>query len=216
MKSTACALVLLPLAANAATTYSNTWTVNYAVPDNDDAGYSNTRNLATLDITEITSVTVELNFSGGFNGDLYGYLVHGSGFAVLLNRPGRDTGTPDGSATVGMHIIFDDAAAADLHTAIPMSGGAVSGIYQPDGRATDPLLVVAGDPRSAMLASFSGLNANGNWTLFLADQSPGAISTLQSWTLTVTGVPEPSAALLGAASSLVLLRRRRPRDRGQS
>lgn len=216
MKTTACALVLLPLAANAATTYSNTWTVNSTIPDNDDAGYSNTRNLATLDITEITSVTVELNFSGGFNGDLYGYLVHGSGFAVLLNRPGRDTGTPDGSATVGMHIIFDDAAAADLHTAIPMSGGTVSGTYQPDGRTTDPLLVVAGDPRPAMLASFSGLNANGNWTLFLADQSPGATSTLQSWTLTVTGVPEPSAALLGAAGSLVLLRRRRPRGRGQS
>lgn len=209
MKTFACVWGLLPLAANAATTYSNTWTVNSTISDNDDAGYSNTRNLTTLDITEITSVTVELNFSGGFNGDLYGYLVHGSGFAVLLNRPGRDTGTPDGSATVGMDITFDDAAAGDLHTAIPLSGGTVSGIYQPDGRTTDPLLVLAADPRPAMLASFTGLDANGNWTLFLADQSPGGTSTLQSWSLTITGVPEPSAALLGAAASLLLLRRRR-------
>ena len=209
MKSTACALVLLPLAANAATTYSNTWTVNSTVPDNDDAGYSNTRNLTTLDITEITSVTVELTFGGGFNGDLYGYLVHGSGFAVLLNRPGRDSATPDGSATVGMDVTFDDAAASDLHTTIPTSGGAVNGTYQPDGRTTDPLLVVAGDPRPAMLASFSGLDANGNWTLFLADQSAGGTSTLQSWTLTVTGIPEPSAAWLGLACPVILLRRRR-------
>ena len=31
-----------------------------------------------------------LNLSGGWNGDLYAYLVHNSGFAVLLNRVGRN------------------------------------------------------------------------------------------------------------------------------
>ena len=209
MKAFACACLLLPLAAHAATTFTDTWTVNTAIPDNDDVGYTNTRNLITPDITEIESVTVALNFTGGWNGDLYAYLVHGTGFTVLLNRPGRDTGTPDGSATVGMAITLDDLAVTDIHTGIPMSGGTVTGTWKPDARTTDPLTVVASDPRTALLASFAGLNANGNWTLFVADQSAGSVSTLESWSLTVTGIPEPSAALLAAMASLGLLRRRR-------
>jgi len=209
MKSFAFVWLLLPLAANAATTFTNTWTVSAVIPDNDDVGYSNTQTIFTPEITSITSVTVGLNFSGGWNGDLYAYLVHGTGFAVLLNRPGRDTATPDGSATVGMAITLDDAAATDIHTGIPMTGGPVTGTWQPDGRTADPLTVLAGDPRGAMLASFTGLDANGAWTLFVADQSTGGGSTLDSWTLTVTGIPEPSAPLLVALASLGLLRRRR-------
>jgi hypothetical protein len=161
------------------------------------------------DLTEIQSVTVALNFNGGWNGDLYAYLVHGTGFAVLLNRPGRDTGTPDGASSVGMTIVLDDAAASDIHTGIPMSGGVVTGTWQPDGRTTDPLLVVAADSRTALLSSFSGLDANGNWTLFVADQSAGHVATLESWSLTVTGIPEPSVLLLAGIAPLGLLRRRR-------
>lgn len=209
MKTIACACALLPLAANAATTFTDTWTVSTAIPDNDDAGYSNTHTVTEPGITSIETVSVALNFTGGWNGDLYAYLVHGSGFAVLLNRPGRDTGTPDGSSSSGMTINLEDAAATDIHTGIPMSGGAVSGTWQPDGRTADPLAVVTSDSRSAMLASFAGMNANGSWTLFVADQSSGNVSTLDSWTLTVTGIPEPSAALLATLASLGVLRRRR-------
>ncbi len=209
MKMIAFAWVLAPLAANAATTYTNTWTVNATIPDNDDVGYTNTQTLLVPDLSEIQSVTVALNFSGGWNGDLYAYLVHGAGFAVLLNRPGRDTATPDGAASVGMTINLDDAAATDIHTGIPMSGGPVTGTWQPDGRTADPLAVVAADPRTALLSSFAGLDANGNWTLFVADQSAGGVSTLQSWTLTVTGIPEPAVLLLAGIAPLVLLRRRR-------
>lgn len=208
MKTIACACVLLPLAANAAT-LSNTWTVNATIPDNDDVGYTDTRNLVTLDISQIESVTVALNFTGGWNGDIFAYLVHSTGFTVLLNRPGRDTGAPDGSATVGMAITLDDLATTDIHTGIPMSGGIVTGTWKPDGRTADPLVVVSSDPRNALFSSFDGLDANGNWTLFVADQSAGNTSTLQSWSLTVTGVPEPSAALFAAMASMGLLRRRR-------
>ncbi len=85
----------------AATTWSQIWNITTAIPDNDDVGFADTRTINVPDITEIESVTVGLNFTGGWNGDLYAYLVHGSGFAVLLNRPGRSVGAPDGSATVG-------------------------------------------------------------------------------------------------------------------
>jgi len=193
----------------AATTWSQTWNVSTAIPDNDDVGFADTRTINVPDITEIENVTVTINLSGGWNGDLYAYLVHDSGFSVLLNRPGRSESNPDGSATVGMQITFDDSAASDVHTAIPMSGGGVIGTYQPDGRITDPLVVLDTDPRPAMLSSFIGLDASGTWTLFVADQNPGDESTLQSWSLTIVGVPEPGAALLAIFGALSLLRRKR-------
>lgn len=203
-------LFLLSLPAAASTTWNGpTWNVSTAIPDNDDAGLASARTVTANGITQIENVTVTINLTGGWNGDLFAYLVHDSGFSVLLNRPGRSLSNPDGSATSGMSITFADSATMDIHTAIPMSGGSVTGTYQPDGRTNDPLLVQNTDARTAMLSSFNGLNANGTWTLFVADQSPGDTSTLQSWSLTVTGVPEPGGALLALLGLLTVLRRRR-------
>jgi subtilisin-like proprotein convertase family protein len=196
--------------AAASTTWTGpTWNVSTLIPDNDEVGFVDTRTINIPQVTEIENVTVHLNFSGGWNGDLYAYVLHDSGFAVLLNRPGRSLSALDGSATVGMDITFDDSAVSDIHTAIPLSGGSVSGIYQPDGRETDPYNTLNSDTRTAMLADFIGLDPNGEWKLFVADQSPGEESTLQSWSLTITAVPEPSAAALGGLGVLLLLRRRR-------
>lgn len=199
----------LTMSVSAATTWTNTWNVSTAIPDNDDVGYSDSRTVSGAGLSEILSVTVDLTFAGGWNGDLYAYLVHGSGFAVLLNRPGRSLSAPDGSGTSGFNITFDDNAATDLHTTIPLSGGLVSGTYQPDGRTTDPYNTLDTDSRPAMLSSFEGLDANGTWTLFVADQSPGDTSTLTSWSLTVTAIPEPGALLLGGLGLLTMLRRKR-------
>ena len=192
-----------------ATTWSQTWNVSTAIPDNNAVGFSDTQAVNPPDITEVQSVTVNLNFTGGWNGDLYAYVVHDSGFAVLLNRPGRSVSAPDGSGTVGMNITFDDAAPDDLHTTIPLTGGPVIGTFQPSGRNVDPLVVVNTDLRTAMLSSFVGIDPSGLWTLFVADQSAGEQSVLASWSIEITGIPEPSAALLGAMGALLLLRRRR-------
>src|SRR5690242_4320481 len=61
------------------------------IPDANPTGWSDTRNVDWngqfgSGSWNITDVNVVLNVSGGYNGDLYAYLVHGSGFAVLLNR----------------------------------------------------------------------------------------------------------------------------------
>jgi subtilisin-like proprotein convertase family protein len=194
----------------AATTITETFTVNSTIPDNDDLGLADYRNISTPGLTEIESITVGLNFTGGWNGDLYVHLVHGSGFSVLLNRPGRTSGNPDGAGSSGMTILLDDLAPTDIHTAIANSGLA-TGTYQPDARTADPLVVTDLSPRSAFLSSFIGLNPNGAWTLFVVDQGPGAVSTLQSWTLNITAVPEPSAVVFGLVSGALLLRRKRPR-----
>ena len=197
--------------ATASTTWNGpTWNVSTLIPDNDDVGITDIRTISVPEITEIESVTVTINLSGGWNGDLYAYLMHDSGFAVLLNRPGRSLSALDGSATVGMQVTFDDSAASDIHTAIPMNGGSVTGTYQPDGRETDPHNTLNTDARTAMLADFIGINANGTWKLYVADQSPGYESTLQSWSMTIVGVPEPSSALLLLLSATAsVLRRRR-------
>jgi subtilisin-like proprotein convertase family protein len=196
----------------AATTWNSpVWTVSTAIPDNDEVGFVDTRGVNIPGMDEITNITVNLNFTGGWNGDLYAYLVHGDGFAVLLNRAGRSLANPDGSGAAGMSITIADSASMDIHTAIPMSGGVVTGIYQPDGRETNPYDALNTDARTAMLADFIGLDPGGNWTLFVADQSAGETSTLQSWSMTITAVPEPSAALLALLSvTPIVLRRRRP------
>jgi subtilisin-like proprotein convertase family protein len=202
------ALAVTPLSF-AATTWTQTWNISTLIPDNDAGGFSDSRAVSTPEITEIQSVTVNLNFTDGWNGDLYAYVVHDSGFAVLLNRAGRTLSATDGSATIGMNITFDDAAPTDLHTTIPLVGGSVTGTYQPSGRNIDPLIVLDTDPRTAMLSSFVGIDPSGLWTLFVADQSAGEESVLASWTIEITGIPEPSVALLGALGALLLLRRRR-------
>ena len=195
--------------APAATTFTQTWNVSAVIPDNDDVGFADTRTVGMGAGMTVEEVEVNLSFTAGWNGDLYAYLVHGSGFSVLLNRPGRSLGEPDGAASSGMNVTFRDDAATDLHTTIPMSGGSFTGTYQPSARNIDPLVSLDDSPRTAFLASFTGIDPNGNWTLFVADQSAGQTSTLQSWSLTVTAVPEPSAAVLGMLGVAILLRRSR-------
>ena len=161
---------------------------------------------------------LDAGFNPGANGSVWHFAVQTDG-KVLVGGSFTSIGgqtrnniarlNPDGSASSGMSITIADSAAMDIHTAIPMSGGTVTGTYQPDGRNTDPLVVLDTDSRPAMLSSFTGLDASGSWTLFVADQSAGDQSTLESWSLTITGVPEPSSALLLITSSLLLARRRR-------
>jgi len=208
--------------AHAAVVYTS-GTLNTAIPDNTSTGLA-----ATLNVTgtaPVTSVSVSLNLSvpagqAGWFGDLYAYVQHGSGLAVLLNRPGRtdgnDTGYADGQSA---SLTFADGAAnGDIHSyRFTLFGdentalsGPLTGTWAPDGRAVDPGTVLATDPSSATLSQFNGVNPMGTWTLFLADLSGGGQYQLDSWSLTlndITPVPEPAtlgvvfgAALLGFAA----------------
>lgn len=202
-------LLFLSTGLNAATTIVD-YTVNSSVPDNNPTGLVDTRTIIGSSITSITSIEVRFQSSGGWNGDLYAFLSHDSGFSVLLNRPGTSSLDTIGSASSGFNVVFSDDAITDIHTGIAGSGY-ITGTWQPDARNVDPDFVLDTDPRTAFLSSFNGLAADGNWTLFMADMSAGDESTLTGWGLTITGsVPEPSRVLLlmlGLASSL--LRRRR-------
>jgi subtilisin-like proprotein convertase family protein len=209
------AVLSLALAASAqAGLYTYNYGVNAAIPDNSIIGITDSHTLSGLD-GPIADIQVTLNISGGYNGDLYGYLRLGdSPLVVLINRVGVTSGNPDGYANSGFLVTLTaDSAASDIHfyqnyTPVYNSSGQLTGTWQADGR-TSPL-----DTARGSLSYFDGLNANDTWTLFFADRSTGDQSTLIGWSLAITTVPEPvnvaliSFGALAALLKLVSWRRR--------
>ncbi len=177
-----------------------------AIPDGNPSGVSDKRTINS-GLTSISSITVSLNISGSYNGDVYAYLEHGNDLAVLLNRPGRTASDSAGYADSGFAITLSDSAAnGDIHLyqtiQVPPVGTPLTGTWQPDGRAVDPDQVVDTTSRTAFLSTFNGVDPNGNWTLYLADLSSGSPNTLNSWSLSITGVPEPQEYLFAATLAL--------------
>jgi hypothetical protein len=154
----------------------------------------------------IARVALSLDLSGTWSGDLYAYLNFGDAHAVLLNRVGRTALHLEGYGDHGFQVRFDDQAPnGDIHQyrvtyegVLPLSStGALTGLWAPDGRTSDPDAVLDTDPRTATLSAFNGMDPNGWWTLFLADVAPGSVHVLRGWELTIrtgTDVPPPRMA----------------------
>jgi subtilisin-like proprotein convertase family protein len=196
----------------AGTPIAYNWTGSQTIPDNNASGVAFSFNVSAGEPLFITNVTVDLSISGGWNGDLYAYLSHGSGLSVLLNRIGSTAGNPGGSGVSGMNIELSDSYLTDIHTAL---NNPLTGNFAPDGRFVNPLTARDTDPRTALLGSFNRLDPNGTWTLFFADLSPLATSTILSWTVNMdVTVPEPGSATILALGmiGLGLLRRSIKRD----
>ena len=216
---TAAALAIAGCIATAQTTVTNLFpNLNKVIPDGQATGMSDTRTLTFSNplFVSISDIQVSLTIAGGFNGDLYGYLVHDSGFAVLLNRVGRTSSNLLGYGDAGMNLTLS-ASGNDIHNYASHSpifdGDQLTGTWAPDGRNVDPESVLDSDEQTALLGSFNGTNPNGNWTLFLADLDYGEEGTLVQWGLVISAIPEPSTWTLmglgGFALAIRLLRRRR-------
>lgn len=198
------ALILLVLMAAAAPplhgqiTETHTFTTNRVVPDGNAAGLSDVRSISSA-IAQIASVKVRLRINGEFNSDLFGYVRHASGFSMLLNRPGKTASNPAGYDDSGFNVTFETGAAnGDVHVyrtvTTPVPGSPLTGSWEPDGRTADPGVVTEASPRSASLASFNGLNAAGEWTLYLADVESGGTNQLREWAVEITGAAYPEIA----------------------
>ena len=205
------ALLIASPGASAALSYS--WNAPQTIPDNSISGAAFGFTI-TDPATSITDVSVTLNISGGWNGDSYAYLSHGSGFAVLLNRLGVGANTPgssaDGYGDAGLAIRLSSAGAANVHfygnQNPTFSGGQLTGTWQPDGRAIAPNSTAAGFDASgtANFGTFQNLDPNGQWTLFFMDASPLGISTLNDFSVNITAVPEPASVALGVFAAAFL------------
>jgi subtilisin-like proprotein convertase family protein len=196
-------LLSLPLASPAAL-YNFTGPFNNngagnspgVIPDNDPIGLTDSHTISGLG-NQIANITVTLNISGGWNGDLYAYLRLNNGpMVVLLDRVGMTSSNPDGYGDTGFQVTLSETASHDIHFYQNYSpsyngSGQLMGTWQADGR-TDPLSSTRGS-----LSNFNGSNPNGTWTIFFADESAGEQSTLLGWSLDITDVPElPNVALI--------------------
>ncbi len=166
----------------------------YAIPDGNPNGAFSTIAVGSAP-SSITHIGVNFNISGGYNGDLYGYLSYNGVLVTLLNRVGTGGGDAFGYGDAGFNVTLDDGAAnGNIHNyqnVVNPNGGALTGTWSPDG---------------GTLASFNGQNPNGTWTLFFADLSGGGgQATLNGWSLDITAVPEPVNVALGVFAGLFVL-----------
>ena len=222
MKKTLLLCAVLAVAVSAqATLYSySSGLLNTVIPDGSSVGIAESTTFSSIPSgsSTILNVDVRLDITGDYNGDLYGYLVLQSAdgsttSSILLNRVGR-IGTADyGYATAGFgSITLSGNSGLDIHL---VTGATDGGTYLADGRRVDPNGDFTSTSRTAGLDILNGQNANGTWTLFLADMSSGGQNTLVSWGLDISVVPEPAtwaliafSSLLGAAAAFRQLRRR--------
>jgi subtilisin-like proprotein convertase family protein len=143
--------------------------LSQVIPDNTLAGVGYSLNFAATGFT-VGDITVTLNLSGGYNGDIYAYLSHGSTLAVLLNP-------------------ITGAASSSGFSNVTLTEGTGSSINTVSGTAGQPL--PTGNYTASSLVSFNTTDPNGAWTIFFADMSPGDTSTLNSFSIGITAVPEP-------------------------
>lgn len=187
-----------------ATLFTSTGTP-LTIPDGNVAGIDNTINVSGLAST-VSSLTLSLNISGGRNGDLYAYLTHDNATAILLNRVGRGE-VAGGYTDSGFQVTLQDGDdATDIHVNTS-GGGPLIGTFEADGRNVSPFVSTTSSPRnSSPFSAFTGGTANGGWTLFIADVNGNSSeSTLDSWSLDITAVPEPVEYALMVFGGIVAL-----------
>ena len=138
-------------------------------------------------LDQVLGATVNLTITGGYNGDLYAYLIAPNGtLVVLMDQPGVGV-NGFGAYGSGMSLTLSDAGGTGIQS--ETSGSILSGTYQAAGS----------------LSAMNGSAANGTWTLFFADlASGGGQAELTGWTLNLTVVPEPVELALGLFAAMLL------------
>jgi len=142
---------------------------------------------------QMINVTVGLNVSGGYDGNLYAYLISPTGtLVVLMDHPGS---APFYAAGRGMNLTLADSGInGSIQSATETAGVQLTGTYS-----------AVGSLSSIAAPGGNDGTGNGTWTLFFADLTRGGgQSYLDSWTLNLTVVPEPVTLALGLFVAMLL------------
>jgi len=202
--------------------YSQTFNSGSAVgtiADGNQVGHSFTGQFTAANSWDrVVAAAVTLNISGGYNGDLYAYLVAPNGtLTMLMNQSSGLTGSGMSSVTLTSYVLAGNqiqvtgaaggdqtltaSSAGNIQSAND-SGSALTGTYQPIGN------LLYQSVYSAQHTGPTGPNANGDWTLYIADMTPdeggNGNHTLTSWTLDLAVVPEPVTMALGLFTAMLL------------
>lgn len=188
---------------------------NAGIPDGSPVGLVEHFTVSGL-TAPVINIQVLLDITGGFNGDLYAYLVNPQGqLAVLLNRPGITGSNPFGYGDAGFNITLDGLASSNFHNYGAVPSYSLNGtIWAADGRNIDPQSSGSAFDAAATAANlslFQNTDANGVWTFFIADLGAGGgTANLNNVTLTIMAVPEPQTwVMLGGGLAVFCLCRSR-------
>jgi subtilisin-like proprotein convertase family protein len=190
MAAVAAAVLGLSLPAQAAIDFTSTGGGGYSasdsglnqiIQDNSDVGVGYSLNFGASGLN-ISDVSVTFNISGGYDGNIYAYLSHGSTEVVLLDHI---TGAANSS---GFNVTLIDGTGNSIQTASGTAGQPLTGVsYTADQN----------------LAAFNNTDPNGSWTLFFADEGAGDAPTLNSFNVSLDAVPEPVNMALGIFGGLM-------------
>jgi len=164
-----------------------------AIPDGSPVGVASQMNFTANGTgNQMIDVTVGLNISGGYNGNLYAYLISPTGtLVVLMDHPGS---APFYAAGSGMTVTLDSSAGTGIQVASETYRQILSGTFAPLGNLSSIAAPGGNDG-----------TGNGTWTLFFADLTRGGGQAyLDSWTLNLTVVPEPVTLALGLFVTMLL------------
>ena len=159
------------------------------IPDGNPVGAVFAGSVSGLGGSTVSGLTVDLTITGGYNGDLYAYLIAPNGtLVVLMDQPGVGV-NGFGAYGSGMSITLQDGATDHGSIQGETGGTVLSGSYNARGS----------------LSAINGSAANGAWTLFFADLgSGGGTAELTGWSLNLTVVPEPVELALGLFAAMLL------------
>jgi len=164
-----------------------------AIPDGSPVGVASQMNFtANTTGNQMIGVTVGLNVSGGYDGNLYAYLISPTGtLVVLMDHPGS---APFYAAGSGMTVTLDSSAGTGIQSVAETYRQNLAGTYAPLGNLSGIAAPGGNDG-----------TGNGTWTLFFADLTRGGGQAyLDSWTLNLTVVPEPVTLSLGLFAAMLI------------
>jgi Ca2+-binding RTX toxin-like protein len=146
---------------------------------------------------EIADVTVGIDLSHTWVGDLIADVDNVSTVVNLFDRVGRLAGVPafgDSSDLINGGYNFNDGFGGDLWAAAAVFDPVPIGDYFPTGL----------DNTASFLSDFDGQMSAGDWTLTISDNAGADLGTVDSWTLDLLPVANASGFLFGTPGDDVL------------